>query len=127
MKKIRLVSMLLCLVMLLSFMAVPAAAAESAKPTSSKVYVNSINRSFEAYNIKDYNYFKLRDLAYVISGSAKQFEVKWDGSKNAINLVSGSAYTPEGTEMAKGNGKAKSAVLSTASIYVDGKQASLGL
>ena len=31
MKKIRLVSMLLCLVMLLSFMAVPAAAAESAK------------------------------------------------------------------------------------------------
>lgn len=69
MKKIRLVSMLLCLVMLLSFMAVPAAAAESAKPTSSKVYVNSINRSFEAYNIKDYNYFKLRDLG-IVSGLA---------------------------------------------------------
>lgn len=117
--------MLLSVIMLLSLVTVPALAAETAKPTSSKVYVNSISKSFDAYNIKEYNYFKLRDLAYVISGSTKQFEVKWDGAKNAINLVSKTAYTPEGTEMAKGNGKSKSASVSTAAVYVDGNKVSL--
>lgn len=64
-----------------------------ATPTSSKVLVNGNEVAFDAYNINGNNYFKLRDVANVINGSEKQFEVTWDGSKNAINLISNKAYT----------------------------------
>ncbi len=49
--------------------------------------------AFDAYNIDGNNYFKLRDLAKVLSGTEKQFDVTWDSTYKAINLVSGSAYT----------------------------------
>ena len=50
----------------------------TAKPTASKVLVNGKEVAFDAYNISDNNYFKLRDIALQISGTEKQFEVQWD-------------------------------------------------
>lgn len=91
-------------------------------PTSAKVLVNSKETAFEAYKIEENNYFKLRDLGFVLNGTDKQFEVTWDGDKNAINLLSKSPYTIAGSEMNKGNGQAKSATVSTAKIYVKGKE-----
>lgn len=108
-------------VLILSFLMCPAAAAVSAVPTSSSVLVNGTAVSFEAYNIAGYNYFKLRDLAKVLSGSAKQFEVGWDAVNNAISLSTGRAYTPVGGELtASGKTGVQSAVLSTARVYIDG-------
>jgi len=49
-----------------------------AVPTASAVVVDGVNTSFDAYNIEGSNYFKLRDIAYVLSGTEKQFEVGWD-------------------------------------------------
>lgn len=92
----------------------------SAVSTSSKVLVNGSAVEFDAYNIKNSNYFKLRDVAKVVSGTDKQFEVTWDGSKDAINLISGKAYTVAGGELSKGDGTAKNAALSTSLIYKDG-------
>ena len=105
----------------------PAAAPEKApaKPTASKVLVNGTATSFEAYNINGNNYFKLRDLAKVVSGTAKQFEVEWNAEIKAINLLSDKAYTAAGGEMAKGDGTAKNAVLNTSKIYKDGEEISL--
>jgi len=97
----------------------------NALPTSSKVLVNGKEVSFDAYNIKDNNYFKLRDLAYVLSGSEKQFEVTWDGNANAIRLISGEAYTAYGTELAKGDGITKTALSNNSAIYIDGKSVTL--
>lgn len=94
-------------------------------PTAAKVLVNNKEAAFEAYNIEGNNYFKLRDLAYVLNGTEKQFEVTWDGEKNAINLLSKKAYTHVGGEMVKGNQQVKNATASTAKIYVDGKQTPL--
>jgi hypothetical protein len=102
-----------------------AATTKSATPTASKVIVNGSIVSFEAYTIDNNNYLKLRDLAKVVSGTGKQFEVAWDGSKNAINLVSGKAYTAAGGELNKGDGLAKSATLSTSKIYKDGNAVNL--
>ena len=70
-----------------------------AYPTSSVVFVNGININFEAYQIDDYNYFKLRDLAYVLQGTKKQFDVGWDSAKDAISLTRGMSYTAVGGEM----------------------------
>ncbi len=92
----------------------------SAVTTSSKVLVNGSAVEFDAYNIGNHNYFKLRDVAQVVSGSDKQFEVTWDSEKNAINLISGQAYTAAGGELSKGDGAAKNATLSTSTIYKDG-------
>ncbi|MDR1160496.1 MAG: copper amine oxidase N-terminal domain-containing protein [Syntrophomonadaceae bacterium] len=71
-----------------------------AKPAPSTVLVNGESKSFGAYNIEGNNYFKLRDLAYVLNGTEKHFEIGWDGANNAITLTSGLAYTVVGGEMA---------------------------
>lgn len=97
----------------------------NATPTTSTVLVNNQPTLFEAYTIDGNNYFKLRDLAQVVNGTEKNFEVEWDGAKNAINLKSNSPYTPAGGELAKGDNKAKNATLSTSVIYKDGEAINL--
>ncbi len=90
-------------------------------PTPSKVYVNGQLTEFEAYGINGYNYFKLRDLAKVVSGTEKNFEVTWDNEKKTINLVSNQPYTEVGGELAKGDGTEKTAKINTSVIYKDGE------
>ncbi|MDL2288199.1 copper amine oxidase N-terminal domain-containing protein [Oscillospiraceae bacterium OttesenSCG-928-F05] len=93
-----------------------------AKPIASTVLVNGSNVAFDAYNIGGNNYFKLRDLAYILSGTEKQFDVGWDGVNNAISLTSGVAYTAVGGEMeGKGSGD-KTPTATTSKIYLNGKQ-----
>ena len=72
---------------------------QTAKATTSKVLVDGKEISFTAYEINDYNYFKLRDIAAAVNGSAKQFAVGWDAAANAISLTSSTAYTPAGGEL----------------------------
>jgi len=97
------------------------AAGLTAKPTSSAVMVNGIQVVFDAYNINDNNYFKLRDLAFVLNGTVKQFKVDWDGAGNAISLTSGQPYTVIGGEMEiKGAGN-KTPVPTSSKIYLDGR------
>jgi hypothetical protein len=94
-------------------------------PTSSTVLVDGENITFDAYNIEGNNYFKLRDLAYTLSGSEKQFEVVWDSAASAIALISGKAYTLVGDEMVgKGDG-AKQASPTKSKITLDGDDISL--
>ncbi len=103
----------------------PAAKEATALPTASKVLVNGKATSFDAYNINGNNYFKLRDLASSLTATSKHFEVKFDASKNAINLVSNSTYSAIGGEMGKNDGKSQKATLSTSKIYMDGKEMKL--
>lgn len=96
-----------------------------ADPTTATVLVNGEEKSFDAYSINNNNYFKLRDLAYVLSGTDKQFEVSWDNTAKAISLTSGNSYTAVGGEMsAKGSGT-QTANPSSAKIILDGKEIAL--
>jgi hypothetical protein len=94
----------------------------TAKPTSSTVLVNGKNVAFDAYNISGNNYFKLRDLAYILSGTGKQFEVSWDGENNAIILTSGKPYTTVGGEMTGKGAGDKTPSLTNSKIILDGKE-----
>lgn len=77
----------------------------TANPTASTVLVNGEKVAFDAYNINGNNYFKLRDLAYVLNGTEKQFEVGWNEAANSISLTSGKPYITAGGEMTgKGEG-----------------------
>lgn len=98
-----------------------------AEPTSSVVVVNGKTVAFDAYTINGSNYFKLRDIAYTLSGTEKQFDVYWlDGVANTIiTLTSGRTYTVVGGEMkGKGSGT-KTAAPTDWTVYLDGKQVSL--
>ncbi len=117
---------ILLLVSMIISAAAPVFAADTvtAKPTASTVLVNGRNVAFDAYNINSNNYFKLRDLAYTLSGTAKQFDLGWDGANNAISLTSGQPYTTAGGEMqGKGAGD-KKAVPTASRTYLDGKEIS---
>lgn len=101
------------------------AVSATAAPNRSTVLVNGQSVAFDAYTINQNNYFKLRDLAKVLSGTGKQFEVTWDGASNAINMLSDKPYTAAGGELAQGDGANKTASLNTAIIYLDGKPVQL--
>ncbi|MDR1560545.1 MAG: copper amine oxidase N-terminal domain-containing protein [Clostridiales bacterium] len=95
-------------------------AAEKASPTASQVLVDGKIIPFDAYNIKDNNYFKLRDIAYALRGTPTQFAVEWDAAKNSINLVSGKAYATAGGEMTQSGEGIRTAEPTTSSVYKDG-------
>ena len=96
-----------------------APAALVAMPTAATVLVDGENVDFDAYNIAGNNYFKLRDLAFVLSGSEKQFEVVYDKEQDAIFLTSGDEYTEIGGEMtAKGEGN-KTPLVTKQTIFLD--------
>lgn len=88
----------------------------NAVPTSSKVLVNGEVVAFDAYNINGSNYFKLRDLAKILSGTEKQFEVTWNNENKAIELISDKAYTAVGVSW---HGAANTVVIDTAVSYED--------
>lgn len=92
----------------------------TAQPTASEVTVNGAPKVFEAYLIEGNNYFKLRDLAYVLNGTEKQFSVSWDAASSTISLTSQSPYTPAGGELSAGAGKSQAALKSTAKLMIDG-------
>lgn len=100
----------------------PQVSSTNASPVASKVLVNGNQVSFEAYNINGNNFFKLRDFAKVVSDTEKQFAVGYDSGANAITLKSGIAYTTVGGELAKGDGKAKSATATSSKIYVNERE-----
>ena len=78
--------------------AVPAMAAEttSAVPTSAAVVIDGEAVDFEAYNVNDNNYFKLRDLGTVLG-----FDVNWDNETKTISVDSatGEVVTDDADEV----------------------------
>jgi hypothetical protein len=90
-----------------------------ANPTAGDVLVNGENVAFDACNIGGNNYFKLRDLAYVLNGTEKQFEVGYDEATKAIALTGGEAYTPVGGELEGKGAETKTPVPTTSKITLD--------
>ena len=92
-----------------------------AKSTTSEIIVNGKKIAFDAYNVEGSNYIKLRDLAYVLNGTNKQFEIKWDEKQNAITVTSGKKYIAIGNEM-QINGKNQYATETESKLYFNGNQ-----
>jgi hypothetical protein len=99
-----------------------AAAKATATPTAAKVFIDGAEISFDAYNIDGANFVKLRDMAFSLNGTAKQFDVAFDAAANAIGLLPGTAYTVVGGEMAAGDGKTKEALITTSKIVMNGAE-----
>lgn len=57
-----------------------------------KLYVNGTAKTLNAVNIKGNNFLKLRDLAYLLDGTSKQFNVTYTESTNTAHIHSLTAY-----------------------------------
>ena len=110
-------------VILASLLVVNAAAATAvAKPSTHKIYVDGERANVAAYEINGNNYFKLRDVAAILSGTAAQFEVSWDEASQTITLTDDKAYTTVGGEMGSIPAASQVAEESTAAVYRYGTQ-----
>lgn len=94
-------------------------------PSTHHVEVNGEAVDPQAYNIDGYNYFKLRDLAYLLNGTTMSFNVTWDSSKNAVNLISGQAYTVVGGEMTVASTTSLRVQESSSKVLLDGTGVSI--
>ena len=114
---------LLLLVALLLGFAVPVQAA-NVMLSNQSLKVDGVPVTCEKYNINDENYFKLRDLAMALNGSASQFSVDYDPEAKAVRIETGKPYTPVGGELTQGEDKSDTARLSPQTVYINGEQRS---
>jgi len=70
-----------------------------ANPSEANLILNGDQMPISAYMIDGYHYFKLRDIAYLLNDTERQFEVAWNAAANAIHLIGGMHYTADGTEL----------------------------
>lgn len=93
--------------------------------SSQALKVNGVEKQLEVYNINGYNYFKLRDLAFLLNGTGSQFSVEYDPATQTISCARGRPYTPVGGEAQRGPDKSSTAVPSRQSLYIDGRLVNL--
>ena len=110
---------LLAIVLLFS-LAVPALAA-NVQLSPQNLSVNGKSVNCEKYNIDGNNYFKLRDLAYLLNGTASQFGVGYDAATATVTITTDEAYTPDGTELIAGTDNSATAQVSAQTILIDGE------
>ncbi len=96
-----------------------------AQSANANILVDGSIFQLTSYNINGYNYLKLRDVAFILNGTDVQFEVEWNESKNAINLVTNNKYTALGSELSPNVGEDKYATSTNSIVYKNGKKISL--
>ncbi len=115
-------SFLLVPVLIAGLLSAGAMAADAAVMLSrQKLRADGKTIACEKYNIDGSNYFKLRDVAYLVNGTGSQFSVGYDEARKTVSIVTGEAYTPDGSEMdLSGGDKSATAKPGTQTILVDG-------
>lgn len=98
----------------------------TAMPTNDNLYVNGALQTPSVYKIDGSNYFKIRDIAMLLSGSRRQFSVGYDAAAACVTLTRGEAYEPNGSELTgKTQGGDQDAIFSNNAIYLDGEKLDL--
>ena len=96
------------------------------QPSTHVVTVDGERVDPQGYNINGYNFYKLRDIAYILNGTDSQFNVTWDGANNRIVLTDDAAYQEVGGEMTSSvSAEIKNVSESDSTIVLDGKTLSL--
>ena len=95
-------------------------------PSTHKVTVDGVSAAPQGYNINDENYYKLRDIAYILSGTDSQFNVTWEAATDRILVTTGDAYETVGGEMSSSvSTEIKNCTPADAVIVIDGRTISL--
>lgn len=88
-------AMIMLAVIWLTWTAVPSAIAESvsAQALDSAMTVDGKTVYTQRFLISGNNYFRLRSLAGMLSGTPSQFDIVWNEAANAIEITTGKAYS----------------------------------
>jgi len=111
----------IALIASLSF-GLPARAEGSVCLSSQSLAINGKTEVCTKYNIDGSNYFKLRDIAYLLNGTGSEFGV--GSNSSTISITTGTAYTPDGSELKTDLDEASTAVASNMALSVDGSAVS---
>ena len=79
------------LTLLLVCIAAPYASAANVVASPQNLSVDGVDADCDKYNIDGSNYFKLRDLAQLLSKADSRFSVLFDEQSNAVAVASGSS------------------------------------
>lgn len=94
---------------------------QTAYPSTQTVEVDGEKVTFQCYALKEgngmTNYIKLRDVADALNGSPAQFEVGYYG---AVNIATGWAYTPNGSEGSTPFSGERECLPTTQKVNIDG-------
>ncbi len=101
------------------------AASSAAHPAVMTVLLNGMQVRPVGYNINGNNYYKLRDIAQLLSGSTAQFGINWNRETRTIQLVPGTSYTPVGGELGAIPTKKSTAKTSTEQVEINNQPANL--
>ena len=112
------------LLALLLLLGLTPASAFSVRMSSQALTVDGRQIDCDYYNIDDYNYFKLRDMAYLLNGTGSSFSVEYDEKAKIIRVTTGAAYTPVGGELETGKDQSSTAVASVQPLLIDGVERS---
>lgn len=105
-------------------LALPAAAAKPVVvPSPQRLFADGVEIACEKYNIDNSNYFKLRDVAYILSGTDAGFSVGYDPETRLATVTSGEAYEPRGDELALGADNSATARPTNQTIIINGVSA----
>ena len=122
MKKILSIALTLCLVFTMSFASLAETPeAGKVRVSNQTITVNGEVIPMDVYNIDGYNYFKLRDIAYILSGTESQFSVSYDEETKSIIANSGEPYIVAGGEMTLGKDNSKKCRPSTQTAVFNGE------
>lgn len=97
----------------------------TAVPSTANLVVNGVTAPLIAYVIDDLHYFKLRDIAFLLSGTQKQFEVTWNSADKTAGIKSGFPYTIIGGEMSAAAAGPRQYIPTTSKIYYNNEARSL--
>lgn len=98
-----------------------------AKVAESSTFFNGEEKHSNGFAILGNNYYSLRDIAEHFSGTSSQFDITWNKKNNAIEIITGQAYTPEESRGSKyySQSSSYSATLSNSKVVLDGQLQSI--
>jgi hypothetical protein len=95
-----------------------------ASASTHNIQVDGRPVSLTAYGIGGNNYFKLRDVAALLTGTASQFQVGWNSQSRTILLTTGQSYTAVGGELKKSDSLNRLGTTTSASLLLNGQSQS---
>ena len=96
-----------------------------AQPTNDSLLLDGEAAEAAAYKIAGSNYFKLRDVAALLTGTPKQFSVGYDSAAKSAVITTGQPYQLNGSELKGEPAAGGTATVSGDSVIVNGQRAKL--
>lgn len=110
------------------YLAIPAAeklAPPQMEAASQKLLVYGTEQNVGVYKLDGSTYFRLRDIAALLTGTSAQFNVSYDEVGRTVVITAGEAYTVLNSDLQPLEDKSDTAVKSSQSIRINGEAAEL--